>query len=145
MLLLANAQSAQQCGGIAFCRVSAHLGKLILQFGHPDAVFICEVGLAVQGLTLLHDLPHGGVTHQYRVEHCFLIILEMVLAQYAQALAWSQFHCSFTGFQFSADGFQQGGFACAVGAYHSIDVAVGELHVDVLVEDAFAELNGDVA
>ena len=145
MLLLANAQAAQQGGCIAFGGISAHLGKLVLQFSHTDAILVGKVRLAVQSFALLHHLPHGGVTHEHCVEHCLLVILEVVLAQYAQALARAQFHSTLGGLQLTADGLQQGRFSSTVGTDHSVDVAVSKLHVHVLVENALAELYGDVA
>ena len=145
VLLLTYSQATQQGGSITFSCISTHLCKFVLQFGHLDAVLIAEVRLAVQSLALLHHLPHGGVPHKHCVEHGFLVILEVILTEYAQTFTWSQFHSSLAGLQFSADGFEQCGFSCPVCTNHAIDVAVGKLHVHVLVEDALAELNGNVA
>ena len=144
MLGLLDAYARQQGCCIAFGGVASHFGKFLLQFGHMDAILVAEVWLAVERVTFLHHLPHGGVSHQYGVEHGAVVILEVVLAQYAQSFTRSQFHASLGGFQFSADGLEEGGFSGTVGTDYSVDVAVGEFHVHVFVEDAFAKLYGDV-
>ena len=85
MLFFLNAQTREQGCGIAFSCVASHLGKFIFQFSYADAVFVCEVRLSVEAFPFFHYLPHGGVTHQYRIQNGLLIVLEVVLAQHAQA------------------------------------------------------------
>ena len=84
------------------------------------------------------------MSHEDGIEHGFLVVLEVVLREYAESFARTELYGSLCGLQLSADGFEQGGLASAVGTDYAVDVSVGELEVDVLVEDTFAELNGDV-
>ena len=139
-----DAQSAQQGRCVAFGVISAHFREFLFQLGHLDAVFVREVGLGIQGIALLHDVPQHGVSHQHGVQHRVAVIFEVVLAQHGQALARSHFHASFCRFQFAGDSFQKSGFSRAVRADDAIDIAVGELHVHVFVQDPFAELDGKV-
>ena len=144
VLLLLDTKAAEQSSGIALSRVAAHLGVLLFQLSHADAVSITEILLHIQRVALMHDVPEHGVSHEHGVEHRLVVVLEVILREHAQSLARPHLDGAFVGFQFAADGLQQSGFACTVSADDAVDVAVGELHVDVLVEDAFAELDGEV-
>ena len=141
---LLDAEAGKQGGGVVFGRVAADGGKLVFEFGHFDAVFVREVLFRVEGIALLHDLPHHGVTLQHGVEHRLVVEFEVVLRENGQPLAGTEFHLAFGGLEFAADGFEQGGFAGTVGTDDTIDVAVREFHVHILIEDALAELNGYV-
>ena len=142
---LLDAKAGKQASCIALSSVAAHLGKLVLQFCHSDTVLVGEVGLAVKSLTLLHHLPHGGVSHQNSIQYGFLVVLEVVLRQHGQTLAGAQFHCALCRFQLATDGLQQSRLAGAVGTDYSVDVSACELHVHVLVKDSLAELYGYIA
>ena len=141
---LLDAEAGKQGGGVVFGRVAADGGKLVFEFGHFDAVFVCEVFFRVEGVALLHDLPHHSVTLQYGVEHRLVVEFEVVLRENRQAFAGTEFHLAFGGLEFAADGFEEGGFTGTVGTDDTIDVAVREFHVHILIEDALAELNGYV-
>ena len=130
--------------GLVLGGVSAHLCKLVLEFGHLDAVFVGEVFLGVELVALLHHFPHGGVAHEHRVEHGVFVKLEVVLAQHGEAFARAHLHGALVRFEFARDGFQQRGLAGAVGTDDAVDVAAVELEVDVLVQYALAELYGQV-
>ena len=141
---LLDAEAGKQGGGVVFGRVTADGGKLVFEFGHFDAVLVCEVGFGVEGVALLHDLPHHGVALQYGVEHRLVVEFEVVLREHRQAFAGTEFHLAFGGLEFAADSFEKGGFTGTVGTDDTIDVAVREFHVHILIEDALAELNGYV-
>ena len=141
---LLDAEAGKQGGGVVFGRVAADGGKLVFEFGYFDAVLVCEVFFRVEGVAFLHDLPHHSVTLQYGVKHRLVVEFEVVLRENRQAFAGTEFHLAFGGLEFAADGFEEGGFTGAVGTDDTIDVAVREFHVHILIEDALAELNGYV-
>ena len=141
---LLDAEAGKQGGGVVFGRVAADGGKLVFEFGYFDAVLVSEVFFGVEGVALLHDLPHHSVTLQHRVEYRLVIEFEVVLREHRQAFAGTEFHLAFGGLEFAADGFEKGGFTGTVGTDDTIDVAVREFHVHILIEDALAELNGYV-
>ena len=76
---LLDAKAGKQATCIALCGVTTHFGKLVFQFCHPDTIFVGKVSLAVQGLALLHHIPHGSVTHEHGVQNGLLVVLEVVL------------------------------------------------------------------
>ena len=137
-----DAQSREQFGCVALSLVAAQVGKLLGELGYEHTVFVAEVGLAVERVQLVLEVPEHRVSHQYGVEHGVFVKLEVVLREHTEALARSHFDGALRGLQFAADGFEQGRFPRAVCADDAIDVAVGELHVHVFVEHAFAKLNG---
>ena len=108
MLAFLDAKSREQCSSVAFGGVASHLCKLFLQLGHAYSVLVGEVGLRIERFALAHDIPHCGVSHQYSVEHRFLVVLEVVLREHAESFAWAQLDGALVGLQFAADGFQQG-------------------------------------
>ena len=139
-----DAKAAKQRGGIVFGGVAAHLCKLVFQFGHEDAVLIGEVGLRIKFVAALHHVPHHRVPHEHRVEHGKLVVLKVVLAQHRQAFAGAHLYRAFRGVELAGDGAEQRGLACAVRADNAVDVAVGELHIHILIKDALAKLNGQI-
>ena len=144
VLWLFHAQVLQQLGSLTLGLPSVHLGEGHLQFGGFHTVFFSHLRLGIQRLAVFHVLPQRLVALHHGIHHRELIELEVVLAQHRQAFARSQFHASLVRFQFSADGFQQSRFAGTIGTDDAIDVAVGELHVNVFVEHALAKLNGQI-
>ena len=84
------------------------------------------------------------MSHEHGVEHGLVVKFEVVLAQDGESFSGTHFHAAFGGFQLSGDGSQKSGFSCAVRTDDTVDVSVCELHVHVLVEDAFPELDGEV-
>lgn len=139
-----DTQTAEQRGGIVFGGVATERGKLILQFGHLNAVLVGEVGLAVEGGAFLHHAPHHGVSHEHGVEHGLVVILEVVLTEDGEALAGPHLYLALRGVQFAGDGTEQGRFAGTVGTDDAVDVTTGELQVDVLIENALAKLDGEI-
>ena len=144
VLVFLDAKSGKQGAGITLGGVASHFGKLVFQFSYADAVLVAEVGLAVQGVAFLHHLPHCGVAHQHGVQNGAVVKLEVVLTQYAQTFAGTQFYGSLGGLKLSADGFEQSGLSGSVRTDDSIDVTTCKLHVHVLVQNAFAKLYGNV-
>ena len=144
MLVLFDTQAAQQGCGVAFGIVSAHFRELFFQFGHFDTVFVRKVGFGIKRIALLHDVPQYGVSHQYGIQHGTVVILEVVLAQYGEPFARSQFHTAFGRFQFARYGFQQRGLPGSVSPDDTVNISIGELHVYILVQDSFPELDGKI-
>ena len=61
MLLLLDAEAAQQGGGVALGVPALQFGELFFQLGGADAVFVAEVGFGIQGILFLHYIPQDGV------------------------------------------------------------------------------------
>ena len=139
-----DAQAGKEGGGIVLCLVASHVGKFVLQFCNKYAILVSKVLLGIQGIALLHDVPHDGMPLQHGVEYSLVVEFEVVLAQHAQAFAGAHFKCAFRGLQFAADHFQQSGFSGTVGTDDTIDVAIRKFHVHVLIQHAFAKLYGNV-
>ena len=129
---------------VIFSGVSSDGGKFILEFGYLDAVFIGKIFFGVKFVAFLHHAPQHGVALQHGVEHGLVVKLEVVLGEHGESLAGAQFHRSLCRFEFAADGFKEGGLTRAVGTNHAVDIAVGKLHVHVLVEHTLTKLNSDV-
>ena len=87
MLVFLYTKVLKQLGSIALSLPSVHLGKLQLQVGSTVAVFLGHLFLRVEALALLHVFPKRLVTHQDGVHDAELIIFEVVLLQYREALA----------------------------------------------------------
>ena len=81
---------------------------------------------------------------QDRVHHRECVILEVILVEYRQTFARSQFNGSLVGFQLAADGFQQRGLSCTIGTDDTIDITCCELDVYVFVKHSLAELNRQI-
>ena len=139
-----DAEAREESGSVIFGRVAADGGKFILEFSHLDAVFVGKIFFGVKFVAFLHHAPQHGVALEHGVEHGLVVKLEVVLGEHGESLAGAQFHRSLCRFEFAADGFEERGLARAVGTNHTIDVAVGKLHVHVLVEHALTKLNSDV-
>ena len=139
-----DTETGKEGCGVIFSGVSSDGGKFILELGHLDAVFIGEVFFGIKGVALLHHAPQDGMALQHGVEHGLVVKLEVVLGEHGESLAGAQFHRSLCRFEFAADGFKEGGLTRTIGSNHAVNVAVGKLHVHVLVEHALTKLNSDV-
>ena len=105
--ILLNAQTAQQSCRITFCIITAHLRKFFFQFGYAQTILIREVLLAVKRIFLLHNVPQNRMAHEHSIQYGMFIILEVVLTQYRQTFARTQFDGSFRCLKFAGNGFQQ--------------------------------------
>ena len=139
-----DAQSAQQCRSIVFGGISSQVGKLLFEFGHEESVFVREVFLGIECIALTCHVPQHGVALQHGVEHRLGVKFVVVLREHREAFAGSHLHRTFGRLKFAADGSQQGGFACTVCTDDAIDVATGKLHVNILIKDTLAKLNGEI-
>ena len=87
MLRLCHTEVLQQLGGLAFCLIAVHLGKLHFQLSCLHTVFLRHVGtFSIECLAGLHIVPHGLMSHQYGVHHGESIVFEVILLQYAHTL-----------------------------------------------------------
>ena len=97
MAVLLDSQTAQQGGGIALGVPSLQFGEFLLQLGGLDSVLVGEVRLGVDGVFLAHYVPQHRMAAEHGLEHCAVVKLEMVLAQYRQTLSRSECHRSLGG------------------------------------------------
>ena len=81
---------------------------------------------------------------EHGVQHGLIVKLKVVLRQDGKTLTRPQFHRSLCRFEFATDGFKEGGLTRTIGSNHAVNVAVGKLHVHVLVKHALTKLNSDV-
>ena len=103
-----NAQTRQELGCIALGIPSIEFGKLLLQLCSTDAILVAEVRLGVEGILFLHDFPKHRMTHHHGVDDRAVVELEVVLRKHGEAFARAERDGSFGGFEFTADGFEQG-------------------------------------
>ena len=130
MLLLLDAQTAQQRGGVALGIPPFEFGELLFEFGGPYAVGIAEIGFGIEGVLLLHDVP------QYE-----LVEGKVVLTQYREPFARSQRDGTVRGFELVAQDTHEGRFPGAVGSDNAVAVTRGELQINVLEKNSFTKLN----
>ena len=142
--VLLDTEVLQQLCRIALSLPSVHLGELQLEVGGTVAVRLAHLRFGVKFFTLLHVLPERLVAHEDGIHYLIPVIFEVVLLQYRQPFARPQFHGSLVGLQVAGDGPEQRRLSGTVGTDDSVDVARCKLHVDVLVENPLAELDGKV-
>jgi len=82
--------------------------------------------------------------HQHGIEHGEVVPLEVVLTEHGEAFARAQGHAALGRFEFARNGLQEGGLSGTVRTDDTINITVGELHVHVLVQHSFAELDGEI-
>ncbi len=87
MAILLDAESAEQCGGVALGVPSLEFGKFLLELGGAYAVGVGEVGLRIEGVFLTHNVPEHGVPLEHGVHDGAVVELEVVLLKHAHALA----------------------------------------------------------
>ena len=141
VLLLLDAQTAQQRGGVALGIPPFEFGELLFEFGGPYAVGIAEIGFGIEGVLLLHDVPQYGVAHEYGVDDGKLVEGKVVLTQYREPFARSQRDGTVRGFELVAQDTHEGRFPGAVGSDNAVAVARGELQINVLEKNSFTKLN----
>ena len=79
MEVFLDAEAREELGGVALGVPSVEFGKFLFKFGSAYAVFVGEVGLGVEGILFLHDVPQHGVSHEDGVEHSAVVELVVVL------------------------------------------------------------------
>ena len=105
---------------------------------------VSEFFLGIECIFLLHDIVKTLVAHDYGIKNSVLIKCEVILLQHGKALALGDGYFARGGFKFAVEYAQECGFACAVGTYDTIAVAVGELEVYVLEQKLSAKGQADV-
>ena len=144
MQLDRDAEALQELGGVGFGLPAVQLGEFGLEFAGAEAVFLGEVLLFVEGVLLLHDIVEVLVAHDDGVEDGVFVVLELILLEDGHARAGLEEDIAGRRLQLAGEHFQKGGFAGAVRADDAIAVAGCELQVDLLEQDAAAELHAEV-
>ncbi len=57
MAVFLDSEAGEEGGGVAFGVPSFELGEFLLEFGGAYAVGVGEIGLGVDSVFLLHDVP----------------------------------------------------------------------------------------
>ena len=140
VLVLADAERAQQRGRVGLGVPAVELAELALELGRARAVFVAEVRLGVERVLLGHHLVQLRVAHDHGGERVDLVVGEVVLAQHAQAHVLGDHDPAREGSWSPERQLQEGGLARAVGADQAVAVAGRELDVDVLEQRAAAEV-----
>ena len=139
-----DAETLQEFGGVGFGLPAVQLGKLGLQFAGAEAVFLGEVLFFIEGVLLLHDIVEVLVAHDDGVEDGVFVVLELILLEDGHTRAGLEEDIAGRRLQFAGEHFQKGGFAGAVRADDAVAVAGCELQVDLLEQNAAAELHAEV-
>ena len=121
--VLLDAEAAQQGCGVALGVPSLELGKFFLQLRGADAVGVAEVGLGVESIFLLHDVPEHCVALEHGVDHRAVVKFEVVLLQHAHSLAGTHGHRAVGGAQLVGKYAHERGLSGTVGADDSVAVA----------------------
>ena len=82
MEVFLDAEATQEGCCIAFSVPSVELCKLFFEFRYAEAILVRKVGLGLERIAFVHDVPKHGVTHQHGVEHGVLVPLEVVLTEH---------------------------------------------------------------
>ena len=90
VLILLDAQTAQQGSRITLSVPAIQLSKLLLQFRNLQAILIREIGLGIEGITLVHNIPKHRMPHQHGVHHRVGIPFKVVLTQNREPFARTQ-------------------------------------------------------
>ena len=142
--VLADAQAAEQHPGLGLGLVAVQLAELDLQVAAADAVRLGQLGLGVEQLAFAAQVVEPLVPADNRVEHGLLVVDELVLLEHGDALPRADGHLALIRFLLAGEDAEKGRLAGAVGADQAVAVAMGELDVDVLEDDALAVGQGDV-
>ena len=102
-----DAETAEEVGGVAFCRPSAHLAELFLELCYLVAVGVGEVGLGVELVFALHVVPQLFMADEDGVEDGVLVEGEVVLDQYGESFAWCHFDEALGGVELSGEDFEE--------------------------------------
>ena len=129
MFFRGNSQPRQQGSGVAFRVPAVHFGKLAFQLRGLFAVRLAEVRLGVQRVFLFHDVIKPLVAHDDRIQDGIGVIHELILLQRAHPLRGRDGNGTGGRFQLSAQNFQEGGFAGAVGADNAVAVSGQEFQI----------------
>lgn len=73
-----------------------------------ENISIAESAGSGQSIFLLHDFPKHRMAHHHSVDDRAVVELEVVLRKHGEAFARAERDGSFGGFEFTADGFEQG-------------------------------------
>ena len=144
MQLLRDADALQQLAGARLGRVAVLLGERRFELRGADVVLLGGVGIRVDRVLVLLDLPHFAVAHQHDVEHAHVLVGELVLLELAQPLVRIERDVAAGRLEIAAENPDQRRLAAAVGADQPVPVAVAELDVDVLEQGLRPELDRDV-
>ena len=139
-----DAKTLKQTRRIGFGLPAVKLGKFRLQLAGAQAVFFSEVLFFVEGILFLHNVIQVLVAHNDGVENRIFVVLELILLQDRHPCAGFEKDIAGRRFQFAGKNFQKGGFAGTVRADHAVAVAGGELQIDLLKQNAAAELHAEV-
>ena len=137
-------EALEDPAGVRLRFPSVHLGKLRLELGGQDPVFVREVLFFIDGVLLLHDVVEVLVAHDDGVHDRIGVVLELILLQDGHPDAWLHRHIAAGGLELSGEDAQEGGLARAVGADDAVAVARRELQVRMLKEDGTGKLHTEV-
>ena len=74
----------EQDGGVRLRRVAVLFAHDAFELAEADSLFVCELGLLVQLLALVHGLPQALVAHDDGVDNAELVELELLLAVFGR-------------------------------------------------------------
>ena len=84
-----NSETVEHLSCLTFRFPAAHLGELALKLSCPDAVFLSEVSLLVDLVTLLHDGIELLISHDDRVDYPMAVESKVILSQGCHSLTRS--------------------------------------------------------
>ena len=143
--LLLDTKVLHQLRSFTLCFPSVHFGKFQFQVCSTVSVFFRHFRLSIKSLTLLHVLPKWLMAHQYCVHHAELVIFKVVLLQYGQTFAWSQFYSTLIRLKVATNSSKESRLSCTICANDTVDIAVCKLKVNVFIQDSLSELDSKIA
>ena len=139
-----NAEAAQKGSRIAFSIPTVEFCKLFFQFRYTDTVFVCKIGLGIECIAFVHNVPQNGVSHQYGIEHSEVIPLEVVLTEHRKTFTRAKGYTTLSRLKFTRNSLEEGRLTGTIRTDDTINITIGELHVHILVQHSFTELNGKI-
>ena len=122
-----------------------HFGKFGFQVCSPQAVFVGEIGLFIDGVLFLHHIIQMLVAHDDGVQDGVFVVGVLVLLQNGDPLVGIDGDRAAGGIQLAGEDPQEGGLACAIGADDAVAVAGQELQVNMLEQPLAAKLHTEIA
>ena len=144
VLVLRDAEAVEEARRVRLRVPAVHLRELRLELRRLHAVLLREIRLRVERILLVHDLDEARIAHHDRAQHLILVERVVILLEDREALAWRDLHHAARRLELTGEQAQERGLAGAVRADDAVAVARRELEVDILIEDALAELEAQV-
>ena len=144
VLRVRHTETVEQLCRLCLGVPAVELGELCLELGGAHSVLVGEIRLFIERLLLIHDLHEARMSHDDRTQDLDLVEGIVILLEDGETLTRCNVHNAARRLDIAGQKLEEGGFSRAVRADDAVAVAGGELQIDILIEDAFAELQTQI-